>query len=152
MFRFVHREMRGFQALHNLQLKGVQLSKTQMERLVASSAMARFLYKGPAPRFTVDAQFAILPKSRAQPASVSPVLNGVSAVLSRGQGFHNFMFSSRRGYLNGRSYQGIISVSGIRGEGSNGSDRESPDSSFFGIAIFWNFTAYVLILVIPQQC
>lgn len=147
--------MRGFQALCNLQLKGVQLSKTQMERLVASSAMARFLYKGPAtPCFARNSALdAALPKSRAQPASFSPVLNGVSAVLGRGQGFHNFMFCARRGYMNGRSYQGILSVSGVHGDGSNGSDRESPDSSFFGKAISWIFLvsgSYFLILVVLQ--
>jgi hypothetical protein len=124
--RVVHREMRCLrglqanQALQSLQLKGIQL---QMERL-ASSAMARFLYKGPGRSSAMDAQqSSILP----QPANSSPVSR---AAVSRGQGFCNFM---RRGYLSGRSSLRIVSVSGAQGEGCNGSDRESSDSSFFGI-------------------
>lgn len=146
------RGLQANQALQNLQLKGVQLSKTQMERL-ASSAMARFLYNGPSPCFTrsnpmdaqsLSAQSAILPKSyatRAQPRGVensAPVANAFGgAVMGCDQGFRNFMLCARRGYLIGRSSQGIASVSGVHGEGSNGSDRESLDSSFFGKAIFW---------------
>jgi len=149
------REMRctrGLQAnhaLHNLQLKGVQLSKTQMERL-ASSAMARFLYKGPGPCFTrgkaneaqsLITQSSVLSKSyitRTHPRGIensSPVSDGFG--VGRGQGFRHFMLSARRGCLIGRSCQGMVSVSGVYGDGSKGPDRDSPDSSFFGKAILW---------------
>lgn len=148
------RGLQANQALQNLQLKGVQLSKTQMERL-ASSAMVQFLYKEPGPSFprssamdaqSVNAHSSILPlpkpfATRAQPcgkANASPVGNGFGrAVMGGGQGFHNFMLSARRGYLIGRSFQGIANVSGVHGDGCNGSDRESPDSSFFGKTILW---------------
>jgi hypothetical protein len=142
--------MRGLQA--NQTLRGVQLSKTQMERL-ASLAMARFLYKGPGPCVTrssaVDAQSrnaqaSILPQSYAacaQPCGRENllVLNGFGrAVAGRGQGFRNFMLSAQRGYLLGRSSRGIVSVrgSGAQGEGNNGFDRDSRDASFFGKSLF----------------
>jgi len=141
------RGLQANQALQNLQLKGVQLSKMQMERL-ASSAMARFLYKGPGPCLTrsnptdaqsLIAQSSILPKSYATRAQArglgnsSPVSNGFG--VGRGQGFRNFM----RGYVIGRRSHGLVSVNGVYGEGNNGSDRESPDSSFFGKPILWMY-------------
>jgi hypothetical protein len=122
--------MRGLQA--NQTLRGVQLSKTQMERL-ASLAMARFLYKGPGPCVTrssaVDAQ------SRNAQASILPQSY---AACAQPCGRENFMLSAQRGYLLGRSSRGIVSVrgSGAQGEGNNGFDRDSRDASFFGKSLF----------------
>lgn len=145
------RGLHANQALQKMQLQGVQLSKTQMERL-ASSAMARFLYKGPVPCNAVgaqllDAQSSVLPqlsscgaRIRAQPCGTensSLLLSGFGwAVTGR---VRSFMLSARRGYLLGRSSRGIVSVRGsaVRGGGNTGFDGDSPDASFFGKAMFW---------------
>ena len=169
-FAHSNREMRctrglqANQALQKLQLRGVQLTKTQMERL-ASSAMARFLYKAPSPCFmrsnavdaqSLNAQVSSFPKSwatcatRAQACgreNSSLVLNGFGRAVT-GQGFRNFVLSARRGYLLGRSSRGIVSAraSGIPGKGKNGFDGESPDASFFGKAIFMDGPLFYSLL------